>query len=124
MSDLTESKIMDGNIAYFKFNKGAGPEDFQRIFPDFKAKVEDPKVDKMIVDVQMDDAWGKDVQETWLQTGATADQAGIKRWGVVTVEPSKKMTIQYLIKGGKERNRSYDTFVSQDLDEVLKWIRS
>jgi hypothetical protein len=23
MSDLTESKIMDGNIAYFKFNKGA-----------------------------------------------------------------------------------------------------
>lgn len=124
MSDLTESKIIDGNIAYFRFNKGAGPEDFQKIFPDFQAKVQDPNVDKMIVDAQMDDAWGRDIQEIWLQTGAAADAAGIKRWGVVTKEPTKKMTIEFLIKGGKERNRRYETSVSDSLDTILEWIRS
>ncbi|NBB90361.1 MAG: hypothetical protein GVY23_04030 [Spirochaetes bacterium] len=124
MSDLTESKIMDGNIAYFKFNKGAGAEDFQQLFPDFQTKVQDPSVDKMIVDVQMDDAWNKSIQEIWLQTGKVADDAGIKRWGVVTAEPGKTMTINFLIKGGKERNRSYETYVSENLDDVLKWIRS
>lgn len=124
MSGLTESKIMDGNIAYFRFNKGAGPQDFQEIFPDFQAKVNDPNVDRMIVDVQMDDAWGRDVQDIWLQTGEVAEKAGIHRWGVVTAEPSKKMTIQFLIKGGKERNRSYETNVSDSLDEILQWIRS
>lgn len=124
MSERTESKIMEGNIAYFRFNKGAGPEDFQQIFPDFQAKVNDPNVDRMIVDVQMDDAWGRDVQDIWLQTGEVADKAGIRRWGVVTSEPSKKMTIQFLIKGGKERNRSYDTHVSDSLDEILQWVRS
>ncbi len=124
MADATESKIMDGNIAYFRFNKGATAEDFQKIFPDFQAKVQDPKVDKMIVDVQMDDAWGRDIQDIWLQTGKAADDAGIKRWGVVTAEPSKEMTINYLIKGGKERNRSYSTHVSESLDNVLEWIRT
>lgn len=124
MSELAESKTIDDNVAYFRFNSGATAETFQEIFPEFKAKVSDPKIDKMIVDVQMDDAWGKDIQSVWLQTGEVADQAGIKRWGVVTVEPSKKMTIQYLIKGGKERNRSYDTFVSDSLDEVRNWITS
>ena len=124
MSDLTESKIMDGNIAYFKFNKGAGADDFQQLFPDFQAKVQDPSVDKMIVDVQMEDAWGKSIQDIWLQTGKVADDAGINRWGVVTAEPGKTMTINFLIKGGKERDRSYETYVSEDLDDVLKWIRS
>lgn len=124
MSDLTESKIMDGSIAYFKFNKGAGAEDFQQLFPDFQAKVQDPKVDKMIVDVEMEDAWGKSIQDIWLQTGKVADDAGIKRWGVVTAESGKMMTINFLVKGGKERNRSYETYVSEDLDDVLKWIRS
>ena len=124
MSDLTESKIMDENIAYFKFNKGAGADDFQQLFPDFQAKVQDPSVDKMIVDVQMEDAWGKSIQDIWLQTGKVADDAGVKRWGVVTAESGKTMTINFLIKGGKERNRSYETYVSEDLDDVLKWIRS
>lgn len=124
MSDLTDSKIIDGNIAYFLFKKGAGPQDFQEIFPDFQAKVQDPKVDRMIVDVQMDDAWGKDIQQVWLQTGDVADQAGIKRWGVVTVEPSKKMTINHLIKGGRDRTRSYEGYVSDNLDDVLNWIKS
>jgi uncharacterized protein YcnI len=123
MADMTESKIIDGNIAYFRFNKGATAEDFKTLFPDFQAKVQDPKVDKMIVDVQMDDAWGRSIQDIWLQTGQVADEAGIKRWAVVTAEPSKEMTINYLIKGGKERNRSYETHVSESLDKVLAWIR-
>jgi hypothetical protein len=124
MSQFAESKIIDGKIAYFRFNKGAGPETFAEIFPDFQAKVNSPAVDRMIVDVQMGDAWGKDIQDTWLQTGKVADAAGITRWGVVTAEPSKRMTIEFLVKGGKERDRTYDAFVSDSLDDVLAWIRS
>lgn len=124
MSQFAESKIIDGKIAYFRFNKGAGPETFQETFPDFQAKVNSPAVDRMIVDVQMDDAWDKSIQDTWLQTGKVAADAGITRWGVVTAEPAKRMTIEFLIKGGKERNRPYDTFVSEDLDEVLEWIQA
>ncbi len=123
MSEHAESKIIDGNIAYFLFKKEAGPDTFTEIFPDFQQKVADPKIDRMIVDVQMDNAWGKSIQELWLQTGKTANDAGIKRWGVVTAEPKKQMTIEFLIKGGKEGGRDYETYVAQSLDEVLEWIR-
>ncbi len=124
MDQFAEIKELDGGVAYFKFLQGATGQTFQNIFTEFQNLVSKPNVTKMIVDVEMKDAWGKDIQEVWLQTGSAADAAGIKRWGVVTAETSKTMTISFLIKGGKERNRSYETYVGSSLDDVVAWIHS
>lgn len=124
MSDRMEHRTIDTDIAYFRFLKGAGATDFYTMFPEFQALVERPEIDKMVIDIQMNDAWGGEIQDIWLQTGEFAEGAGIKRWGVVTPESSKKMTIRHLIKGGRARNRAYETYVSDSLDEVLQWIRS
>lgn len=123
MNDIAEQRLIDGDIAYFKFSKGAKPEDFLRVFPSFKAMVSDPRVSRMIVDVQMDDVWGKDIQDVWLRTGAEAQAAGIRRWAVVTGDSTKQMTIRHLIRGGRERNRSYESHVAADLEEALAWIQ-
>ena len=123
MNDIAEKRLIDGDIAYFKFTKGAKPEDFRRVFPEFKAMVSDPRVSNMVVDVQMDDVWGKDIQDVWLRTGAEAQAAGIRRWAVVTGDSTKQMTIRHLIKGGRERDRTYESYVAADLDEALEWIR-
>ena len=77
MSHLAESKIFEGNIASFRFNPGATAETFDEILPDFQSKVTSPKVDRMIVDVQMTDAWGRSIQEIWLRTGEVAEAADI-----------------------------------------------
>ena len=72
----------------------------------------------------MKNAWDEHIQNIWLQTGAVADQSGIVKWGIVTPEGNKGLTISYLVKGGKEGKRSYDHFISQSEDEVLEWARN
>lgn len=123
MNAISEKHLLDGTIAYFKFSKGAKPEDFLGVFPEFQEMVNDPHVDKMIVDVQTDHVWGQAIQDVWLQTGLEAESAGIRRWAVVTGEQSKKMTIRHLVQGGRNRDRTYEWYVSDDFDDVLRWIR-
>jgi len=123
MNAISEKQLIDGTIAYFKFTKGAKPEDFLHVFPEFKEMVSAPEVDKMIVDVQADDVWGQEIQNVWIQTGVEAESAGIRRWAVITGDESKQMTIRHLIQGGRNRDRTYEWYVSDDYDDVLRWIR-
>jgi len=119
-----QSRVLDGHIACWEFFETADADSFKAAFDEFYELIHRDHIDALVVDVKMKDAWGKDIQELWLKTGELADEAGIKRWGVVTPNLSKKITIRHLVKGGKEGNRSYAYLISDSLDEILTWIRA
>lgn len=123
MANQYESKILFGNTTYWKFYRDSTPQTFMNAFEEFKSTVELPHINRLIVDVEMGNAWDKATQDLWIQTGKLADASGIKKWGVRTIDILKRPTINYLIKGAGEP-RNYECKVSQDLNEIYEWVQT
>lgn len=123
-TDFYVNKIIDGTISYWKFLETATPKTFMDAYEIFKAQVNRSTVKGLMVVVEMQDAWSRDVQHIWIQTGDVAERCGIERWGVVSSSTQKLLTIRRLVSGAGERNRAYDYMVSPSEDEVLAWLRS
>lgn len=124
MSKGYESKIIDGNISYWKFLEDASQESFAEAFVDFNKVIRQPEITGLIVVVEMKDPMGAMVQDLWLQTGTIADEAGIKKWGIVAPDDWKKIVLDYLARGGKDGQRSYEYFISSSEDEVIAWMKT
>ncbi|MEP1096734.1 MAG: hypothetical protein ABJG78_16575 [Cyclobacteriaceae bacterium] len=117
-----ESKIVKNQIAYWKFLKGSTPETFMDAFEEFNTMITNPKISSLLVNVEMDNAWGREIQDIWIKTGDVLDQTNIKKWAVVTKEVAKELTIKHLIKGAGKVTRSYDHFVGKSENEAIKWL--
>ncbi len=118
-----ESKVINNSIAYWKFLKDASVETFMSAFTEFSVMITNPRITSLLVNVEMENAWGKDIQEIWIRTGDILDQSWVSKWAVVTKESSKELTIKYLIRGGGTK-RKYDHFVSKTEEEAINWLRS
>ncbi|OLS23607.1 MAG: hypothetical protein HeimC3_08600 [Candidatus Heimdallarchaeota archaeon LC_3] len=121
-----ESEIISNgskSIAYWKFKENSTPQTFQDAFVEFNESVHKPEVSRLVVNVEMKNAWNQEVQSLWLKTGELADEAGIEKWGIVTPNATKKLTIQYLIKGGRNGSRKYSHLISTSESEVIDWAK-
>jgi methyl-accepting chemotaxis protein len=118
-----ESRVIEGSIAYWRFLPGATADSFRAAFDEFNELVHRPEITRLVVSVGMKDPWAESIQHLWLKTGEIADDAGIEKWGVVAPDMNKEMTINYLIQGGKEGSRGYETYVSSSEDEVIEWAK-
>lgn len=117
------SKTIDGNIAYWKFLKNATAESFKDAFEEFLALVSMKHINRLIVAVEMNDAWEPKIKDLWIKTGEVANQNGIKKWGVVTESHIKKLSVSFLMKGANQATRDYEHYVSDSEEDVLDWIR-
>jgi ABC-type transporter Mla subunit MlaD len=119
-----ESRVINGNVAYWRFLSGATAESFTAAFEEFNELVHRPEITRLVVSVGMKNPWAESIQDIWIKTGEIADQAGIEKWGVVAPDMNKEMTINYLIQGGKDGTRSYETYVSSSEDAVIEWAKA
>lgn len=117
-----ESKIVKNHIAYWKFLPGSTPETFIDAFKEFHVMITNPNISSLLVNVQMDNAWGQEIQDIWIKTGDALDQTSIKKWAVVTQEVAKELTIKHLIKGAGKVKRNYGHFVGKSESEALRWL--
>jgi len=117
-----ESKIVKNQIAYWKFLKGSTLETFMDAFEQFHKMINDPNISLLLVNVEMDNAWGREIQEIWIKTGDVLDQTNIRKWAVVTKEVAKELTIKHLIKGAGKVTRNYDHFVGKSESEAIRWL--
>jgi len=117
-----ESRIIGGKVAYWKFKSNANEKSFASAFEEFKKMVNKSRIKSLVVAVEMDDPWGKKIQDLWIKTGEIANDAGIEKWGVYVPENNfKKPTIRYLMNGGSTGNREYEKFISSNEQEVISW---
>ena len=119
-----ESRIIDNKIAYWKFKESSTPETFQKAFEEFNEMVHSPQVTRLVVCVEMKNAWGMDIQDIWLKTGEIADMAGIKKWGIISPSLIKKYVIRFLVKGGKDGTRKYQYLISDNEEEIKSHINN
>ena len=117
-----ESKVIDQQIAYWKFKENASSETFTQAFNEFVNMVQQPSITNLLVNVEMKDAWNRSIQDIWLKTGEIADQHGIMKWAVVTPETGKELTIRHLIRGGGRGERQYAQMVTTDESEAIGWL--
>lgn len=123
-TDAYESRIIEGQIAYWKFKSAASVQTFMDAFMEFQEMIAKPSINSLLVNVEMENAWGKEIQEIWLKTGDVLEEQNILKWAVVSSETSKELTIKYLVKGGKEGKRKYDSFVTPNEDKAIGWLLS
>lgn len=121
MEQQYESKIIDDHIAYWKFKIDATPTTFAEAFDEFNTMVRSPKISKLMVNVEMKNAWGRDIQEIWLKAGEIADTSGITKWTVVSQEKSKQLTIRHLVKGGGAK-RQYSYYITDNESSGFDWL--
>jgi len=119
-----ESRIIDTKVAYWKFKEKATPQTFQEAFAEFNKMVHRPEVTSLVVCVEMENAWGREIQDIWLKTGEVADLAGITKWGIISPTLYKKYVIRFLVKGGKEGNRRYQYLISDNEEKVITWAKN
>ncbi len=119
-----ESKVIQDKIAYWKFLKDATAETFMNAFVEFNSMITNPNINFLLVNVEMENAWGKEIQDLWIKTGNVLDQNSVAKWAVVTQEFSKELTIKHLIKGGGTATRSYDHLVAKTEEEAINWLLS
>ena len=117
-------QILDGHIAQWGFTEAATVETFENAFEEFNEVIRRPEIDRLLVKVhESDTSWGKDIQDIWLSTSVILDEVGIEKWGVVAPKDIKRLLIQFLVAGGRERELHYEYFVSHSEDEILNWLR-
>ncbi|MDN5202218.1 hypothetical protein QQ008_12610 [Fulvivirgaceae bacterium BMA10] len=124
-SQSHEMKIVNGDILYFRFIKGNKVEAYSVGLQQCKDNMVKPEVTKIVVVVEDEDTmFSSDMQDIWLMTGELADANGLDKWGVVVPSLEKEITIRYLVNGGKDGVRNYDSFISDDETEVMEWAAS
>lgn len=121
---MYKNKILYPNIAYFKYSESSGQHSFQEGYEKHLETIKKPEVDAMLV-IVLDPKknWGAKGQAAWLETGRLAEKAGLKKWGAVCCDTRKNLILKYLMRGGDKAKRSYDSFVTTDETECLKWLR-
>jgi len=115
--------VSSGQIAYFNFPESSGQESFAVGLEELKKMIQNPSVKYLLVNVSINSAWNKEGQQVWVDTGVLAEEVGIKKWGVVSNEKAKQITIKYLINGAGGK-RKYETLVTDNEKECLEWMNN
>lgn len=119
-----DSRVISGVLAFWRFKQGANEQSFMAAFEEFIEMVNRPNITRLVVSVEMDDPWSRDIQHLWLKTGEIGDQAGLSKWGIYVPEHNcKRPTIRYLVSGAGN-HRSYEYFIGSDEKEVVDWALS
>lgn len=117
-----ESKVLGSNTTYWRFLENATPQTFAAAFEQFVVAVNRPEIDRLMVVMEMRGAAGVEILDLWYQTGRVAQEAGIRRWGIVIDESEvvRRLAIAYQVKGRGEP-RSYEHLISSSHEEVERW---
>lgn len=120
-----DHKIMDSNTSYFRFFEEATQDDYQSALEDCVRTLSMDSVTKLIVVNDVKGEWNKTIEEIWKETGRLSEMHGIKKWGVVVPNSAiREMSLKRVVKaGGYYDNIAYDFFFSQDIEEVMEWIK-
>ncbi len=115
-------RTRNGQIAYFKFSQESNKDCFSGGLMELRDWIKNVKIKFLIINMEAINAWNEEDQQVWIETGALIDQAGITKWGVVSTDLTKHLTIKNLIKGAGSP-RAYDILVSTEEDVCLGWIK-
>lgn len=120
-----DHKIIDSNICYFRFFTEATQDDYQSALEDCVRTLSMDSVTKLVVVNDVKGEWNTTIEDIWKETGRLSEAHGIKKWGVVVPDSAiRKMSLKRVVKaGGYDNNPAYDFFFSQDLEEVMQWIK-
>ena len=125
MSKNYESKIINGNISFWKFNQHTKEVDYEDAFESYVKTISMPNVKKLITIIEQKGDWNNTIETVWVKTAELAEEQNIEKWGIVTPDSIIwEMTLKRISQHGSATAKTnYEIKISKEEEEVLQWIQ-